>query len=224
MSLSSAAESRPTAPPPDEPGAGDPQAALDAVRHQAAGCQACPLWEIGTQTVFGNGPAGARLMFVGEAPGYQEDKQGLPFVGPAGALFSQALEQAGLRRDAVYVTNVVKHRPWVEGGRQGKNRPPKQSEVTACRPWLEQELAIIRPLIVACLGAIAAKWLLGKEFKLTQQRGQWLTSPYAPHVLATVHPSYVLIQPPESHERWREVFFADVRAVAEKLRALQPGP
>ncbi len=223
---------------------------LQALRGQAAGCQACPLWEMGTQTVFGSGPDGARVMFVGEAPGYNEDKQGLPFVGPAGRLFNEALEQAGLARDEVYVTNVVKHRPWIKGGRQGKNRAPKQSEINACRPWLAQELAALRPLLVGCLGALAAKWFLGPEFKLTQQRGQWLTADarllgsapprarrgmvqeavpatpitlpadYAPHVLATVHPSFVLIQPPESYDRWRESLFADVRAIAQRLRSL----
>ncbi|MGH2353992.1 MAG: UdgX family uracil-DNA binding protein [Chloroflexota bacterium] len=203
--------------------AGSRAGALDAVRREAAGCRACPLWETGTQTVFGAGPATARLMFVGEAPGFQEDKQGVPFVGPAGRLFNEALEQAGLQREAVYVTNIVKHRPWVPGGRQGKNRPPKQSEINACRPWLTQELAIVRPLVIGCLGALAAKWLLGKEFKLTQQRGQWFSTDAAPHVLATIHPSYVLIQPAESAGRWRETLFADVRAIAETLRALPGG-
>jgi uracil-DNA glycosylase len=192
---------------------------LDELRQEAATCRACPLWENGTQTVFGAGPAGARLMLIGEAPGYYEDRQGTPFVGPAGRLLDEALAQAGLQREAIYVTNVVKHRPWTPGGRQGKNRAPKQSEINACRPWLERELELVKPQVVGCLGALAAKWVLGKDFKLTQQRGTWLSSPLAPHVLATVHPAFVLIQPEESVGRWRETFFADVRALTERLRS-----
>jgi uracil-DNA glycosylase len=212
---------------------------LDELRQEAATCRACPLWETGTQTVFGAGPAGARLMLIGEAPGYYEDRQGTPFVGPAGRLLDEALAQAGLQREAIYVTNVVKHRPWTPGqrdsaaldddapirvvrrgrvgSRQGKNRAPKQSEINACRPWLERELELVKPQVVGCLGALAAKWVLGKDFKLTQQRGTWLSSPAAPHVLATVHPAFVLIQPEESVGRWRETFFADLRALTERL-------
>jgi uracil-DNA glycosylase family protein len=194
---------------------------LARLQAEAAGCRNCPLWEIGTQTVFGVGPAGARLMCIGEAPGLNEDRQGAPFVGAAGRLLNEALAAAGLRREDVYITNIVKHRPWVAGGRQGKNRPPKQSEINACRPWLEGELAAVRPLVIGCLGALAAKWVLGKDFKLTQQRGTWLTAPAAPHVLATVHPAFVLIQPEASYGRWREIFFADIRALAERLRVLE---
>ena len=193
---------------------------LAAVKEAAKSCQACPLWEIGTQTVFGVGPADARLMFIGEAPGAQEDRQGVPFVGPAGRLFDEALEQAGLARSEVYVTNVVKHRPWVaQNGRQ-KNRPPKQSEIKACRPWLDQELAIVRPSIICCLGAHAARAILGKDFKITQQRGQWLAEHAGAAALATIHPSYVLIQPAESYESLRQTLFSDLRQVAERYRAL----
>ena len=199
----------------------DREQTLARVRREAADCRACPLWEIGTQTVFGDGPATAPLMFVGEAPGYHEDKQGVPFVGPAGRLFNQALEQAGIEREQVYVTNTVKHRPWTPGGKMGKNRAPKQSEINACRQWLAQEIAIIQPAILGCLGALAAKWVLGKDFKLTQQRGEWLAAEHAPHVLATLHPAYVLIQPPESYDRVRDTFFADIRAIAEKLRTIR---
>jgi DNA polymerase len=198
----------------------DPTAALEQVRRAAAGCRDCPLWEIGTQTVFGVGPATARLMFVGEAPGYQEDQRGVPFVGPAGQLFDEGLEQAGIPRGEVYVTNAVKHRPFVPGGPRGKNRPPKQSEVNACRQWRLGEMAIVRPTMVVCLGAVAAREVMGKGFKLTQQRGQWLTAPDAPMALATLHPSYVLIQPAGSREQVRETFFADLRAVGERYRAL----
>jgi uracil-DNA glycosylase family protein len=195
-------------------------AALEHVRRAALGCRDCPLGEIGTQTVFGVGPATARLTFVGEAPGYQEDQQGVPFVGPAGQLFNEGLAAAGIPRDEVYVTNAVKHRPWLPRGPRGKNRPPKQSEVNACRQWLERELAILQPPLVACLGAVAARAVLGRDFKLTQQRGQWLRAPDGREVLATLHPSYVLIQPAESRERVRATFFDDLRLVAQRYRQL----
>ena len=195
--------------------------ALAEVARAAKECQACPLWEIGTQTVFGSGPADARLMFVGEAPGQQEDRQGKPFVGPAGSLFDQALARAGIDRPEVYVTNTVKHRPWqAQNGRQ-KNRAPKQSEINACRPWLTEELRLIGPELIVCLGAVAAKAILGRDFKLTQQRGQWLPGPNGAEVLATLHPSYVLIQPTESRERVEETFFGDVRTVGERYRTLK---
>jgi DNA polymerase len=196
---------------------------LEAVRQEARGCRACPLWEINTQTVFGEGPADAAVMFLGEAPGQQEDRDGRPFVGAAGRMFDQALEQAGVDRSLVYVTNVVKHRPWVQNGPRQKNRPPKTSEIKACRPWLDQELTLLRPSVICCLGAVAARAVLGPDFKLMAQRGAWLSSPHAPHVLATVHPSFVIIQPADSLERWRETFYADVRLVAERLSELRRG-
>ncbi|MBI4492274.1 MAG: UdgX family uracil-DNA binding protein [Chloroflexi bacterium] len=199
-------------------GAAERERALEQVRRTAARCRACPLWEIGTQTVFGVGPATARLVLIGEAPGYQEDQQGMPFVGPAGKLLDEALAEAGLSRPGVYITNIVKHRPWVPGGAHGKNRPPRQSEITACRPWLAQELAIVRPRIIGCLGALAAREILGKGFRLTEQRGQWFEAEAAPHVLATIHPSYVLIQPHESHDRLRAHLFSDLRRIAERYR------
>jgi DNA polymerase len=199
--------------------------ALDELRREAKDWRGCPLWETATQLVLGDGPATAQLMFVGEAPGYHEDKQGVPFVGPAGRLLNEGLERAGIDREAVYVTNVEKFRPWVPAsGRAsaaGKNRQPKQSEINACRTWLEREIAIVEPRIICCLGAVAAKWLLGKDFKLTQQRGEWLASSYAPHVLATVHPAYVLIQPDESRATVEETFFGDLRRVAERDESLR---
>jgi DNA polymerase len=204
-------------------GADEKERALDEVRRQAAGWRGCPLAETATRLVFGSGPATARVMLIGEAPGYYEDQEGIPFVGPAGRLLNQALAQAGLRREQVYVTNVEKFRPWVPDGKTGKNRAPKQSEINACRPWLEREIEIIRPPIIVCLGAPAARWVLGKDFKLTQQRGQWLASAYAPHVLATIHPAFVLIQPAESRRRWEQVLFEDFRAVAQKLQELEAG-
>jgi DNA polymerase len=196
---------------------------LDALRADAADCRACPLWEVGTQTVFGAGPADARLMFIGEAPGQHEDERGEPFVGPAGQLLEAALSRAGLQRAEVYVTNVVKHRPSVEARGRRKNRAPKRSEIKVCAPlWLERELELLQPQIVCCLGAVAAKQLLGQEFRLTQQRGEWFASEAAPRVLATVHPSFVLIQPAESHEHWRTTLFSDIQSVADKLRELTP--
>lgn len=203
----------------DRPDAAEREAALQRVRAAAAACRACPLWETATQTVFGVGPATATLMLVGEAPGATEDLQGVPFVGPAGRLLDEALAQAGIPRTDVYITNIVKHRPWVRVDGHARNRPPRQSEIKACRPWLEQELAIIRPEIIVCLGAPAAREILGKDFRLTQQRGQWMVSAAAPNVLATVHPAYVLIQPEETGARWREILFADLRVVGERYRA-----
>jgi len=207
-----------------EPGQDTASAAerLAAVARDARDCRACPLWEIGTQTVFGSGPAIARLMFVGEAPGQHEDQQGVPFVGPAGRLFEEALQQAGLQRTEVYVTNVVKHRPWLQQGRRKKNRPPKRSEINACRPWLQEELRLVKPSIIVCCGAQSAREILGKEFKLTQQRGSWLEGPDGASVLATFHPAYVLIQPEESYDRLKETLFADFRLVAERHRSLEP--
>ena len=198
------------------------EATWQEVREAARTCTDCPLFEIGTQTVFGVGPVNARLMFIGEAPGAQEDKAGRPFVGPAGKLFDEALQQAGIDRDEVYVTNTVKHRPWIAGptGRQ-KNRAPKQSEINACRQWHVREVALIRPELVVCLGAKAATEILGRDFKLTQQRGQWHSTPDIPHVLATLHPAYVLIQPPETIEALRATLFADVAEVARRYAALR---
>jgi DNA polymerase len=201
-------------PPADAPDA------LERARAEARACRACPLWEIGTQTVFGAGPTDARVVMIGEGPGEHEDRQGIPFVGPAGRLFDEALEQAGLRRERIWVTNVVKHRPWQWQGRRKKNRAPKASEIKACRPWLELELRLLQPRVVLCLGATAAKEVLGKEFRLTQQRGEWQTTEGVPHALATIHPAYVLIQPEESYDRLRDTLFADLRLVADRCREL----
>jgi DNA polymerase len=199
---------------------GEREAALRRARAAAADCRACPLWEIGNQTVFGAGPAAARLMFIGEAPGHNEDVQGIPFVGPAGRLFDEALGEAGIPRDEVFITNVVKHRPWLPVGNRAKNRPQKQSEINACRPWLNEELAIVQPEIIACIGAPAARAILGKGFRLTQQRGQWMEAEAAPQVIATIHPAFVLIQPDESFAGWRDTLFADFRLIGERYREL----
>jgi uracil-DNA glycosylase len=205
----------------DLSGAAEREAAWEEVREAARGCRDCPLWENNTQTVFGVGPVTARLVFIGEAPGGQEDKAGIPFIGPAGRLFNEALEHAGIDREEVYVTNTVKHRPWEPGptGRQ-KNRAPKQSEINACRQWHRREFALVRPQLTVCLGAKAAQEILGKGFKLTAQRGTWNDTPGAGSVMATLHPSYVMIQPADTIERVRETFFGDIRTAAERYRAL----
>jgi DNA polymerase len=193
-------------------------ATWDAVRADALTCTRCPLYEIGTQTVFGAGPIDARVMFVGEAPGAQEDKAGTPFVGPAGKVFDEALEAAGVDRSTVYVTNAVKHRPWVrsDSGRQ-KNRAPKQSEINACAVWLDQEIEIIQPEVICALGAVAAKRLLGKGFRLMDQRGTWQISERGHNVLATVHPSFVMLQRDDLRERWMETLVDDLVLVRERL-------
>jgi len=198
-----------------------PSETLADVAARARGCRACPLWELGGQTVFGAGPPDARLVMIGEAPGEHEDRQGVPFVGPAGRLLDRALAAVGLDRAEIYLTNVVKHRPWVQQGARRKNRAPKMSEIKACRAWLHAELTLLQPDIVVCLGAPAAREILGKEFRLTQQRGEWYSTPTIPHVLATLHPAYVLIQPPESMDILRDTLFADLARVAERYRALR---
>ena len=199
-----------------------PGETLPDVIARARNCRACPLWEIGSQTVFGAGPPTARMIFIGEAPGEYEDREGVPFVGPAGRMLDRALAAVGLDRNELYVSNVVKHRPWVQQGTRKKNRAHKTSEIKACRPWLDAELTLLRPDIVVCLGAPAAHAILGKDFKLTQQRGQWYNTLTIPHVLATLHPAYVLIQPPESRDALRDVLFGDMALVAARYRELPP--
>ena len=167
---------------------------LDDLRAAAAGCTACPLYADATQTVFGEGAAGARVLLVGEQPGDKEDLAGAPFVGPAGRLLDEALEAAGVDRSEAYVTNAVKHFKWTRKG-NGKVRlhqKPNAAEVTACRPWLEAELAAVAPEVVVCLGATAAMSLLGKDVRVTRDRGRWLSSDLIPRALATIHPSAVL--------------------------------
>ncbi len=155
-------------------------------------CEGCDLYKIGTQTVFGEGRTDSELMFVGEQPGDEEDIAGRPFVGPAGRLFDEALAEAGIDREKAYVTNVVKHFKWTPRGKRRLHERPKASEVEACLPWLAAELDVVRPRIMVCLGATAAQALLGKQFKVTKERGIWLESPMAEKVMATVHPSSIL--------------------------------
>src|SRR5204862_607509 len=165
---------------------------LRALGEAAQTCRGCDLYKFATQAVFGEGPKAARVMFVGEQPGDQEDLQGEPFVGPAGALLDKALADAGIARDQVYVTNAVKHFKWEPRGKRRIHKKPRQSEINACRPWIEDELAIVKPKALVCLGSTAAQALLGREFRVTQQRGKPVPSPLAPVVLATVHPSSIL--------------------------------
>jgi uracil-DNA glycosylase len=165
---------------------------LPQLRDAAANCQACDLYKTGTQTVFGDGPSKASIMFVGEMAGDYEDREGRPFVGPAGKLFDRLLEEAGINRKEVYVSNVVKHFKWEPRGKRRIHKTPNAREIAACKPWLEAEIAVVRPKVIVCLGATAAKVILGRDFKVSEQRGQVLGSSYAPGVIATVHPSSIL--------------------------------
>jgi DNA polymerase len=194
---------------------------VEALREAAATCTACHLYERATQTVFSSGSAGARIMFVGEQPGDQEDKAGRPFVGPAGQVLSKALREAGIERGDAYVTNVVKHFKWEPGGRGGKvriHKKPNAAEVAACRPWLDAEIQAVRPEVLVLLGATAAQALLGASFRVTQHRGRWIDSGLATKVIATVHPSSILRAPDEEARALAyKGFVADLEVVAGAL-------
>jgi uracil-DNA glycosylase family protein len=190
---------------------------LPKLRDAAAGCQACPLWKTGTQTVFGEGAAKSEVMFVGEQPGDQEDQQGKPFVGPAGKLLDKALEEAGIDRSLVYVTNVVKHFKWQARGKRRIHQKPNWSEIAACRPWLEAELQVVKPRVLVCLGATAAQALLGRQFRVTKQRGEPVESDLAPTVIATIHPSSILRADEEDREAELAAFVSDLKTVASKI-------
>src|SRR5262249_37111037 len=191
---------------------------LSELRKIAADCQACDLWRIGTQTVFGEGGDQTEVMFVGEQPGDQEDRIGRPFVGPAGKLLDEALVEAGIERNKTYVTNVVKHFKWLPKGKRRIHQTPDAGEIAACRPWLDTEIALLQPRVIVCLGATAAQTLLGKEFRVTRQRGEFVKSPLAPFVLATVHPSSILRIPDEAARVLAlQRFTADLKKVADQL-------
>jgi uracil-DNA glycosylase family protein len=191
---------------------------LPKLRDAAADCRACPLWRTGTQTVFGEGLKKAEVMLVGEQPGDKEDLAGAPFVGPAGKLLDSALADAGIERDTAYVTNVVKHFKWEARGKRRIHKKPNMSEITACKPWLEAELDVVRPKAVVCLGSTAAQALLGKDFKVTKQRGELVESPLAPLVTATVHPSSILRErDDEARKIAMKEFVADLAMVAREL-------
>lgn len=191
---------------------------LPSLRQAAARCRACPLWEHATQTVFGEGSSGARLMLVGEQPGDMEDRRGRPFVGPAGRLLDEALEEAGIDRRDTYVTNVVKHFKWEARGARRLHAKPNAREIAACRPWLDAELAVVRPEALVCLGATAAQALLGRDFRVTTSHGRLVPSPLAPLVTATLHPSAILRAPEEEQRRAaRRQLISDLAVIARAL-------
>ena len=185
---------------------------LPTLKSASKTCTACHLFKHATQTVFGEGPKGAALMLLGEQPGDQEDLAGKPFVGPAGKILDRALEDAGIDRTQVYVTNTVKHFKWEPRGKRRIHKKPNSREIAACRPWLEAELRVVRPDLLVCMGATAAQAVFGPSFRVTRDRGKVLESELAPKVVATVHPSSLLRQPDEeSREREYKLFVADLR-------------
>jgi len=191
---------------------------IASIHAAAKDCTACDLYKRGTQTVFGEGASHAALMLVGEQPGDAEDLSGHPFVGPAGKLLDRALSEAGIDRAEVYVTNVVKHFKWEPRGKRRIHKKPNATEISACRPWLDIEIQLVKPRAVVCLGATAAQALLGRQFKVTAHRGEFIESPLAPLVMATVHPSS-LLRAPDDETRRRETtrFIDDLRKVARAL-------
>jgi uracil-DNA glycosylase family protein len=191
---------------------------IRTLTNAAHDCRGCDLYKHATQVVFGEGSKSAHVMFIGEQPGDQEDKQGQPFVGPAGALLDKALAEAGIPRTTVYVTNAVKHFKWEPRGKRRIHKKPRWSEIKACRPWLEAELRALKPAIVVCLGSTAAQSVFGSTFKLMQQRGKALASPLAPQVVATIHPSSVLRAPDSEGRRAAfDMLVSDLKVVATLL-------
>jgi DNA polymerase len=194
------------------------QRSLTVLRKAAAGCQRCDLWKRGTQTVFGEGPSDARLMLVGEQPGDQEDLAGEPFVGPAGQLLRDALSEAGLNPAEVYLTNAVKHFKWEPRGKRRIHERPNREEVLACRMWLDEEIAALKPAIIVALGATAAGALLGSAARVTRDRGKFFPSTLAPLVTLTVHPSSILRAPDSAKRKEaRQQFVNDLKTIARKL-------
>src|SRR5689334_17445777 len=190
---------------------------LDDLRKRAETCTACPLYERATQTVFGEGPDDARLMLIGEQPGDQEDVQGHPFVGPAGGVLDRALDAAGIDRDTVYVTNAVKHFKWEPRGKVRLHKKPSASEIGACRPWWEAELASLHPAVLGCLGATAAQAVFGASFRVTKQRGQWFELPDGVSAVATIHPSAVLRADDELRDEYFNSLVDDLALMATRL-------
>ncbi len=190
---------------------------LQSLRAAALHCTACPLYANATQTVFGEGPAEAELMLVGETPGDQEDRQGRPFVGPAGRLLDRCLAEAGIDRRRAYVTNAVKHFKWLPRGKKRIHSKPNAMEIRACRPWVEAEIALVRPKVLVCLGATAARTLLGPSFRVSVDRGRPVESKLAPVVLATVHPSALLRADDDVRDQEIGRFTEDLRRAAEAL-------
>jgi DNA polymerase len=191
---------------------------IKAFRDAAADCKACDLWKRGTQTVFGEGSRRAEILFVGEQPGNEEDLTGHPFVGPAGRLLNDALAEAGIDRAQTYVTNVVKHFKWEPRGKRRIHKKPNAGEIAACRPWLEAEIALVKPTIIVCLGATAAQALLGSKFRVSKQRGHFIESTLAPYIMATVHPSSILRAPDdETRHLEKRRFIEDLKQLARVL-------
>jgi len=195
-----------------------PEASLAELKETAKNCKACDLWKNATQTVFGEGTPSAKIMFIGEQPGDQEDLRGKPFVGPAGKLLDSALVEAGIDRKEVYVTNAVKHFKWEPRGKRRIHKKPNATEIAACRPWLDAEIAALQPKVIVCLGATAAQALFGRDFRVTLHRGEFLKSPLAPFVMATVHPSSILRAPDEEtrHEEMKR-FIADLKKISRAI-------
>jgi DNA polymerase len=193
-----------------------PRPTLTALKNAAADCKACDLWKKGTQTVFGDGSRRSNVLFVGEQPGNEEDLTGKPFVGPAGKLFDNALEEAGIDRKQTYVTNVVKHFKWEPRGKRRIHKKPNAMEIAACRPWLEAEIGVVKPEVIVALGATAAQALLGPKFRVTKQRGQFIESTLASYVMATVHPSSILRAPDDETRR------LEYRRFVDDLKKLAP--
>jgi uracil-DNA glycosylase family protein len=191
---------------------------LPNLKRAAQKCKGCDLYQRATQTVFGEGPEDARLMMVGEVPGDKEDLEGRPFVGAAGKLLDKALEEAGLDRSEAYLTNAVKHFKWIERGKRRIHQKPNAAEISACRPWLEAEITVIKPELIVCLGATAAQALMGRQFRVMADRGKFFETPWAPNLMATVHPSS-LLRIKEDEERRREYlrFVRDLKLVRKKL-------
>jgi DNA polymerase len=192
---------------------------LPTLKAAAADCKACDLWKLGTQTVFGEGSRRARVMFIGEQPGNEEDLTGKPFVGPAGRLLDEALEEAEIDRPQIYVTNVVKHFKWEPRGKRRIHKKPNAQEIAACRPWLQAEIALVKPNVIVALGATAAQALLGPNFRVTKQRGEFIESTLAPYVMATVHPSSILRAPDDETRRLEyRRFVQDLKKLARVIK------
>ncbi|MBV9613816.1 MAG: UdgX family uracil-DNA binding protein [Acidobacteriaceae bacterium] len=193
---------------------------LQALRAAAPACRGCDLYRHATQVVFGAGPQNSKVVMVGEQPGDEEDRKGQPFVGPSGRLLSKAMEEAGLDREKIYVTNAVKHFKFLERGKRRIHAKPSGIEISACKPWLEAELATIEPELVVCLGATAAQSLMGREFRITAERGKFFPHRWAKEIVATVHPSAIL-RMPERYEEEYELFLRDLRVIGKRVRELE---
>jgi DNA polymerase len=188
-----------------------------ALKAASMECRGCDLYRNATQTVFGEGQISSGVIFVGEQPGDEEDLTGRPFVGPAGRLFDKALEEAGIDREKIYLTNTVKHFKWKPKGKRRIHEKPNASEINACDPWLRSEITLIKPRILVCLGATAAQALLGKQFRVTQMRGQWLDSPLAKKTIATIHPSAILRTPDDLRDKAYADFLSDLMIIEEAI-------